>query len=447
MRLYLASLAAVALFALGATQPARAQTSYPNDPLFSTQWNLHNTGQGGGTPGADLHALEAWGITKCSSSVTIGILDTGVDPSQPDLKGKVLPGATFIEGTTTSNDDNGHGTQMAGVAAAITNNGAGIAGVCPMGRILPVKVATAGGHTDDAQGDVRVAAGLRWAVDHGANVINFSLGVLDIPAMRDAVDYAYRHNVLVVAASGNSGDNKSPYPGPAYFPHVLAVGGTDNKDHRWPQSSYGMKDLVMAPATDVPATGRGDAYNTGCCTSVAAPQVTGVAALILSVRPGLRVEQLIGAIEKGADPIDGQTGWDPKVGYGRVNAYRSLQIAMKMVSASPGVTSAGGTAMSASFTVSFSSTRAGQGWVLFGSGPGCSGLVQVATRDQSAGTTNHSVVVTGNDLPGVVGNVGVLPGATYNYEVVTLTSAGLEVDNNGGQCYQVTIPSAPQVSG
>ena len=85
--------------------------------------------------------------------------------------------------------------------------------------------------------------------------------------------------------------------------------------------------------------------------------------------------------------------------------------------------------------------------LVLGSGPGCSGLVQVATRDQSAGTTNHSVVVTGNDLPGVVGNVGVLPGATYNYEVVTLTSAGLEVDNNGGQCYQVTIPSAPQVSG
>jgi subtilisin family serine protease len=92
-----------------------------------------------------------------------------------------------------------------------------------------------------------VAAGIRWAVDHGAGVISFSLGVLDTPAMRDAIAYAYAHNVLIVAAAGNSGNDKSPYPSPALYPHVLAVGGTDNKDHRTSYSSYGFPIWCWRP--------------------------------------------------------------------------------------------------------------------------------------------------------------------------------------------------------
>jgi len=265
--------------------------------------------------------------------VIIAVLDTGVDLTHPELKDKLVPGATFIEGTSTAQDDNGHGTEVAGVAAALTNDEAGIAGVRPRVRIMPVKVATAGGHTDDADGNPRVAAGIRWAVDHGANVIAFSLAVGDNANMRDAVAYAYRHNVLLVAASGNSGTHSSPYPAPAYFPHVLAVGGTDNHGHRQSYSSYGMKDLVMAPSVDVPTTHLGGGCGTGGFTSIAAPQVAGLAALLLSVRPGLSVDQLIALIEGGADPIEGQEGWDRKVGYGRVNAYRSLQLALAMPAA------------------------------------------------------------------------------------------------------------------
>lgn len=107
-----------------------------------------------------------------------------------------------------------------------------------------------------------------------------------------------------------------------------------------------------------------------------------------------------------------------------------------------GVVAPGSSSASASFTVQFPSTRAGRAEVLFGSGPGCTGLVQVATQDQGAGSTFHTVTVTGNDLPGSIGNVGIVPGATYWYELVTMTASGTEIDNNGGKCYSVTIPSA-----
>jgi hypothetical protein len=106
------------------------------------------------------------------------------------------------------------------------------------------------------------------------------------------------------------------------------------------------------------------------------------------------------------------------------------------------VRSAGGPGSSASFLVPFTSASPGQGEVLFGSGPGCLGLVETATQDQGAGTTSHTVTVTGNDLPGTVGDNGIVPGATYWYETVTVIKSGTEVDNNGGRCYSVTIPKS-----
>lgn len=307
----------------------------PNDPLFPRQWNLRNTGQQGGKPGADINILPAWNMIGPSRAVTIAVLDTGVDPEHPDLRGKLVPGATFVPGTTTSADDNGHGTQMAGVLAADTNNGTGIASVCPLGMIMPVKVATEKGHTDDAQGNVAVAAGICWAVDHGADLISFSLGVLDTSAMRAAATYAYRHNVLIVAAAGNSGNNQSRYPAPALYPHVLAVGGSDNRDRRAPYSSYGFKHLVLAPSEQIPTTQRGDSYGMGRFTSIAAPQVAGIAALMLSMCPNLTVDQLIDVIERGADQVDGQAGYNEVTGYGRVNAYKSLLLARALAGIAP----------------------------------------------------------------------------------------------------------------
>jgi hypothetical protein len=117
----------------------------------------------------------------------------------------------------------------------------------------------------------------------------------------------------------------------------------------------------------------------------------------------------------------------------------TTQAIMRVV---PIITAYGPAATSSSFTVSFTSAVSGQGYVLFGPGPGCSGLVETATRDLTAGTTSHSIVVTGNDLPGTVGDIGILPGVTYWYEVLTVTSSGIEHDNNAGRCYSVTVPAA-----
>jgi hypothetical protein len=117
-----------------------------------------------------------------------------------------------------------------------------------------------------------------------------------------------------------------------------------------------------------------------------------------------------------------------------------LEPAHRTAAADAAVT-ASGNAASGSFTVWFDSTAPGRGQVLFGSGPGCSGLVETATQDAGAGTTTHTVTVTGNDLPGSVGNNGIVPGATYWYEAVTVTKTGTEIDNNGGTCYRVTVPA------
>ncbi len=304
--------------------------SSPDDPLFPAQWNLQNTGQDGGKPGADICIVPAWTLTRGSPTVTIAVLDTGIDSTHPDLRGALVPGATFIPGTTTTEDDHGHGTQMAGIIAAGTNNGTGIASVCPGARIMPVKVATSRGHTDDANGNVVVAAGICWAVDHGAQVISFSLGVLDTPAMRDAATYAYTHDVLIVAAAGNNGSDRSPYPAPALYPHVLAVGGTDNRDQRAPYSGYGFPHLVLAPSEYIPTTQRGQGYALGRFTSIATPQVAGVAALIRSTYPALSVDTVIDVIERSADPVDGQTSHSQTHGAGRVNAYQSLLLAQAL---------------------------------------------------------------------------------------------------------------------
>lgn len=322
----LAGLAATAIFASPAlASPTTHWHGLPNDPLLASQWYLGATPQSAQS-GATIDVAGAWRATTCPG-VTIAVLDTGVDLDHPDLAGKLLPGATFIDGTTSADDDQGHGTEIAGVIAAATDNAIGVAGVCPDGNLLPVKVADSGGHTDDAAGDVKVAAGIRWAVDHGARVINMSLGVLDTPAMIEAVNYAYAHDVLIVAAVGNSGDYPNPWPAPANLPHVLAVGATDANGQRASYSSYGPQDLVLAPGDNVETTAMGGGYGSGGYTSIASPQVAGIAALIRSLRPDLNADQVRTLIETTARPVPGTTGWTVKTGYGLVDATAAVRAA------------------------------------------------------------------------------------------------------------------------
>jgi len=307
--------------------------AYPNDPYFPQQWALHNTGQEGGGRGADIHALQGWRITHCSPHIVIAIVDSGIDSQYADVRGKLVPGTSLVPEASSSQDDNGHGTAVGAVAAADTNNRKGIAGVCPLGRLMPVKAIAANGHAyirDTAQG-------IRWAVDHGARVINLSLGsFVDGPRLRTVTTYAYDHGVVVVAGAGNNGAGVAFYP--AADPHVLAVGGSDNQDRRWYRSNYGERDLVLAPSVSimtVHGVGRSRHYEERTGTSYGAALVSGLAALILSVRPGLSVDQVIAAIEGGADPVQGQSGFNRKDGWGHIDCYRSLKIAMAMPVAAP----------------------------------------------------------------------------------------------------------------
>ena len=211
----------------------------PNDPVLTQQWALR-----------DIHAYEAWDITT-GGDVTIALLDTGVSPSHPDLKSKLLRGRDLYNNDDDPSDDEGHGTYTAGVAAASSDNGTGIAGICWGCKILPVKVLGSRGQGDDAT----IAAGIRWAVDQGVRIISMSLGGPDdTDVMRDAVAYAHDHNVLIIAASGN-GQAEGNLPNyPAAYPSVLAVSATNSTDGVTGFSTTGSFVDIAAPGVGLWST-------------------------------------------------------------------------------------------------------------------------------------------------------------------------------------------------
>jgi thermitase len=312
----------------------------PNDPYFSSQYALLNTGQsigsGGprGTAGADMEATVAWDETMGSAGITIAIVDTGVDLLHPDLKNKITsPGRDFVNNDNDATDDNGHGTMVAGIAAADTNNNVGIAGVAWNCRVLPVKVIAAdgGGYYD------WIVSGVRWAVDNGASVINMSLGGEDTAdSLRDAVKYAHDKGVVVCAAAGNDG-SAVLYPA-AYDAYVLAVAATDYTDTRAPWSNFGSQVDVAAPgvriACPVPtwfwAANGGSAsdvpYAFADGTSMSTPQASGLAALIRGLKPSLSADNIMDVIRYSADDVNSSQykGRDDYIGYGRINMAKAL---------------------------------------------------------------------------------------------------------------------------
>jgi subtilisin family serine protease len=257
------------------------------------------------------HAEQAWDVSTGSAQVVVGILDTGIDPSQPDLRGKLVAGYDYVNNDQDPSDDNGHGTAVAGVVAASSDNGIGVAGYCWACRLMPVKVLGADG-TGYASG---LAQGIIWATDHGARVINASLGspVNDL-TLAAAAHYAWLHGVLVVAAAGNE---SSPLPDyPAVLPDVLSVSASDQNDRLYGFSNSGAR--VAAPGENS-TTGLGGTYVSFLGTSSAAPVVSGIAALAFSLMPSAVPGQVEQAIEASAVAI-------PRVASGRVDAYAALQI-------------------------------------------------------------------------------------------------------------------------
>jgi subtilisin family serine protease len=254
-------------------------TLTPNDPLWSNEWFARK-----------VRAPLAWDTTVGAGAPVIAVLDTGVQAWHPDLAGRVLQGRDFVNNDAYANDDMGHGTMVAGVAAGAGMNGKGVAGVCWRCKILPVKVA-------NSHGSVRwsnVAAGITWAAKHGANVINMSFGGNTGSSMvANAVAFARSMGVVVVAAAGNEGNTMRFYP--AAYRGVLSVAATTSSDHLYSFSTRGSWVKLAAPGCTW-TTQRGSQWGSFCGTSAAAPIVAGTAGLVMSAMPGAsryRVEQRI----------------------------------------------------------------------------------------------------------------------------------------------------------
>ncbi len=310
-----------------ATDGGAATAHTPDDPYFaSLQWNLRT-----------IKAPQAWDTTTGSSAVILAVIDTGLDLGHPDLscRGKIVSGYDFYNNDSSAQDDHGHGTHVAGIAAACTNNGGGVAGVNWNVAIMPVKVLGANGSGSASA----VADGIVWAVNHGARVINLSLGSSDASqAERDAVTYAYNHDVLVIAAAGNEYAEGNPISYPAAYAHVLAVAATGDRDERAAYSNTGAYVDVAAPggnptsASDLTPghwimstywRGGGASYVQMVGTSQAAPHVAGLAALIRGLNASLPAGQVQTIIQNTADDI-GTIGRDDAFGHGRINAQAAV---------------------------------------------------------------------------------------------------------------------------
>lgn len=272
----------------------------PNDYWWPSEWAPPKVG-----------APTAWGLTTGSAQTKIAVLDSGVDFSQPDLQGAFVPGRDIVNSDEDPSDDYGHGTEVAGVAAARSNNLIGVTSYCWSCAIMPVKVLDSTGSGTASN----VASGIVWATDHGARVINLSLGsTTSSSTVASAAQYAHEHGAVLVAAAGNSSSTTPNYP--AALPTVLGVAGTDSTDQLTSTSNYGSWVKLAAPGCNF-TTGLNGWYGTFCGTSSASPVVAGIAGLAFSLKPGATNAEVEAALESSAVP-------ESFVQYGRVDAGATL---------------------------------------------------------------------------------------------------------------------------
>ena len=305
--------------------------SIPDDPRFSEQWSL-----------TKVQAENAWDQTMGAPSVVIAIIDSGIDLTHEDLApnlwtnpGEIpansidddnngfvddVQGWNFVNATNNVQDFIGHGSMVAGVAAARTNNTLGIAGMCGNCRIMPVKVTQVSGFANYSD----IAAGVIYATNKGARVINLSVGgYADSPTLRNAINAALADGIVVVGGAGN--DNSSNLFYPAAYEGVIAVAGTDENDQRVNSSNYGSWVDISAPGVNILSTTLGD-YASDAGTSYAAPFVSGAAGLLLSLHPDWTPAMVRSQFLHTTDAIDGlNPGFEELLGSGRLNAAAATQ--------------------------------------------------------------------------------------------------------------------------
>ncbi len=412
----------------------------PNDPYYKYQWHLDNPVYGG------IGMEEAWSLST-GAGVTVAVVDTGIRKGTDLAATCFVSGYDFVNSDSDPIDDNGHGTHVAGTVAQSTNNSLGVAGVAFRSCLMPVKVLNSSGSGTYTQ----VADGIYFAADNRAKVINLSLGgSADSVTLKDAVAYAYGKGVIVVAAAGNDNSSTIIYPA-AYDDYVIAVGATQYDETKAPYSNYGPSLDLMAPGGNTSLDQNKDGYADGVLqqtfqirstiiswgyyffqgTSMAAPHVSGVAALLIANGNATAPDQIRTALQTTAED-KGVTGRDDIYGYGLVDAYAALgwTSVPSVPDTTPPVISIVTTAniTSISATVTWTTDESSNSVVNYGATTALG-----STISDTAMVTSHSVNLT-----------GLAENTTYYYEVQSTDSSGnTATDNNNGIYYTLTTTVAP----
>jgi thermitase len=282
----------------------REPSIMPNDPRLGNQWGLTSTRFSG-----------AWNDAK-GGGAKVAIVDSGVYSEHPDI-GRIIAQRDFVEADAVADDDFGHGTHVTGIAGALTDNGKGVAGGCFECELLIAKVMGPIGFTTDS----RIVEGINWSVNHGADVVNLSLGGSgDSSVLRTAVNHAYGQGAVVVAAAGNEGTNVPQYP--AAYSKVIAVSATTTDGRIAPFSNRGDWVDLAAPGTNILSTRTSGGYNIQSGTSMSAPFVSSLAGLLAS--QGMSADSIRQRMEDTAKDL-GPAGDDPRFGHGRIDADNAVR--------------------------------------------------------------------------------------------------------------------------
>lgn len=285
----------------------------PNDPSFGQQWGPQK-----------ISAPDAWDLEQGNQDVLVVVIDTGVSYTHPDLASNyIVGGYDWVNDDDDPMDDHGHGTHCAGIIAASINNGNGIAGLAQV-KIIAEKFlgSTGSGSSWDAAQAITHATDLGKTISNRIILSNSWGSIGNSTAVKEAMDYAYQNNVLIVAAAGNDASSAPFYP--AAYQEVISVSATDSNDNLASFSNYGSTIELSAPGVSIYSTHLNDGYKSLSGTSMAAPHVSGVAALIWSQHPSYNRDLIRIVLQNKANDL-GQNGWDQYYGYGRINAYNAVQ--------------------------------------------------------------------------------------------------------------------------
>ena len=420
------------IHAIAASLPPQAIDALqrnPNVAYVETDFKVYTLQQQTPWGIAKIRAPEVWVTGNKGTGIKVAIVDTGIDTAHPDLK--VVGGATFVAGTSSYNDDNGHGTHCAGIVAAL-NNELGVVGVAPEAALYAVKVLdrSGSGYVSD------VISGIEWCITNNMQVVSMSFGsTSDSTSLHAECDKAYSANIVLVAAAGNNGPGSNTLTYPAKYSSVIAVGATDSNDAVASWSSRGPELSVTAPGVSVYSTYKGGTYATLSGTSMACPHVAGTVALILNkaLHTPAEVKDILQktAVDKGT------TGWDTAYGYGRIDAYAASAPATAdfSISASPSSLSinAGDSGIS---TITVTSLNGFSGTVT---------LAATAPTGWSASPNPSSLTVSSGGSASSTLTITVPSTTTAGTYTVTVTGTSDSLSHSATVTVSVqTVPLAPQ---